>query len=401
MQVLIVEDDSQTRQLLQHALTEAGFNVVAAEHGGPAWELLKTGTIRLAIVDSDVPGIDGNDLCRRLVESPKTNGVYVIMLANAWETDAMVALLDSGASDYLAKPFKPGELVARVRVGSRLVDLQSQLSQAQKLESIGQLAAGVAHEINTPIQYIGDNLQFLSDTLQELIPWLDNRGNCQTGSNNEQPVDWDYLKDELPSATEQSLQGIRHVARIVSAMKGFSHMGTKDYRAVDIRNVIHDAREVSRNQCKYVCDVEVDFPDDWPEIFCLQGEINQVFLNLIINAAHAIEDCFMKTGKRGLIQIHGRQVQDQIQVDIRDTGGGIPQEIQDRIFDPFFTTKEVGRGTGQGLAMVHSIVTQHHGTVSFETTPGEGTTFTITLPIHRWGSEDSEDDSEIDSVLYS
>lgn len=397
MQVLVVEDCSQTQALLQHVLGEAGFDVVQADNGEEAWKELKSGTIRLAIIDSQIPGIDGMSLIRRLADSPQTNGVYVIMLTSSWESDAMVQALDGGASDYLAKPFKPVELVARVKVGSRLVELQTQLSQAQKLESIGQLAAGIAHEINTPIQYVGDNLQFLSDSLQELIPWLDAQSQClidgAASNNPASNVDWPYLREELPGATEQSLQGIRQVARIVSAMKGFSHMGAKEFRSVDIRDVVHDSKEVSRNQWKYVCDIEIDFPEDWPKINCLQGEINQVFLNLIINAAHAIEDSVQSSGDKGLIKISGHVEDNFVCVDIQDTGGGIPAAIQNRIFDPFFTTKEVGRGTGQGLAMVHSIVTQHHGHVSFAVAEGTGTTFTIKLPIEHKSNDDAEFDN--------
>lgn len=393
MQVLIVEDCPQTRSLLRHVLTEAGFDVVEAENGDAAWECLRTGTVRLAIVDSQTSGVDGIDLCRRLSDSPQTTGVYVIMLTSSWESEAMVQALDSGASDYLAKPFKPGELVARVRVGSRLVELQAQLSQAQKLESIGQLAAGIAHEINTPIQYIGDNLQFLSDSLADLLPWM-KEIHDQHDSQVRMPNDWEYLSEELPVATNQSLQGIRQVARIVSAMKGFSHMGAKEFRAVDLRDVIDDAKEVSRNQWKYVSDVEIQFPENWPSIYCLRGEINQVFLNLIINAAHAIEDSYRQSGgDKGTISVRGSLDQDQVRIDISDTGSGIPQEIQNRIFDPFFTTKEVGKGTGQGLAMVHSIVNQHHGQVSFETTIGQGTTFSVWLPIEHNRPDSAEEGS--------
>lgn len=413
MQVLIVENCQHERQRLKQVLQNAGLSTCEAGTGEEAWQHLRSGTVRLAVLDANSLESDGIALCEKVARSPHASGAYLILLAERWNSDTMVQALESGASDCLAKPFKPGELVARVRVGSRLVTLQSQLAQAQKLESIGQLAAGIAHEINTPIQYVGDNLQFVHDSLQDVMQWVDRLESQlrqpathsasldpeQVIQQLRQTVDWDYLRSELPVALTQSLQGTGQVARIVSAMKGFSHMGTKDFKQIDLRQVIEDAFEVSRNQWKYVAQAEIDFPDDFPPLFCMPGEINQVFLNLIINAAHAIEETHTRvaadrpgtdpatakiwsnpTDGKGLIAVRVRATPDQAVIQISDTGGGIPAEIANRIFDPFFTTKPVGKGTGQGLAMAHSIVHQHQGRITFESRPNQGTTFTVHLP---------------------
>ncbi len=398
--MLIVESCNETRQLLVHITQEAGFEPIPCQENEEAWQYLKSGMIRLALIAYPSTQPEGLDVLRRLQDSARINHVYFIMLSNHWDSDQMVASLNSGASDYLAKPVKPGELSARLKVGSRLVQRQLQLSQSQKLETIGQMAAGVAHEINTPIQYVGDNLQFILDSISELVDWIDCHdaadqaeapatqssldSRSQTivpNAKKQTDIDWDYLRQELPLAVTQSMHGIQQVARIVSAMKGFSYLGAKEFRAVDLREVIDDAREVSRSQWKYVCDVQLNFPEPWPNIYGLKGEIKQVFLNLIVNAAHAVQDTHKETGKRGLISFSGQQEGKFVIVSISDTGCGIPVTCQNRIFDPFFTTKEVGKGTGQGLAMVHSIITQHGGTISFESGVGVGTTFEVRLPL--------------------
>ena len=275
--------------------------------------------------------------------------------------------------------------------------MEVQLRHAQKMESIGQLAAGVAHEINTPIQYIGDNNRFLSDAFSDLgdaiqkFQQLLEAGKANTINPellNEveeavQHADLDYLRDEIPSAIQQSLEGVDRVAKIVAAMKEFSHPGTEEKSSIDLNKAIDSTITVARNEWKYVAEVVTDFDASLPMVPCLPGEFNQVILNLIVNAAHAIADVIEgQTDSKGTIRVSTRNIGEQVEVRIIDTGGGIPEKLQSRIFEPFFTTKQVGKGTGQGLAIAHStIVDKHGGTIELESEIGKGTTFIIRLPI--------------------
>ncbi len=275
--------------------------------------------------------------------------------------------------------------------------LEAQLAQAQKLESIGQLAAGIAHEINTPIQYIGDNTRFLSDAFADLARAIrayqrlaeavrsEKRSPAAIQAVNEisRKIDLAYLLEEIPTAIQQSLEGIEHVAGIVLAMKKFSYRGTEEKTCVDINEALKSTVTVARNEWKYVAEVQLDLDPDLPQVPCLPGELNQIFLNIVVNAAHAIEAVVGKgTGRKGTIGIRTRRRDRFVEIAISDTGCGIPPEIRSRIFDPFFTTKEVGKGTGQGLAISHNVVVEkHHGTLTFESEPGKGTTFYIRLPV--------------------
>ena len=276
---------------------------------------------------------------------------------------------------------------------------ERELRQAQKLEAIGQLAAGIAHEINTPIQYVGDNVRFLGDATIDLAAVLAGADRlCRAALAGEPAVeparalaalqtevDLPYLLAEIPGTIEQTLEGVERVATIVRAMREFSHPGTDDKTLVDINRALESTITVSRNEWKYVAEVETRLADDLPLLSCLPGELNQVFLNILVNAAHAIADqTDGGSSGKGVITVSTRADERWLEVRIADTGGGIPAHIQERIFDPFFTTKGVGRGTGQGLAIARSVVVdKHRGRLRFQTDPGRGTTFVIELPLHR------------------
>ena len=279
--------------------------------------------------------------------------------------------------------------------------LESQLAQAQKLESIGQLAAGVAHELNTPIQYVGDNARFLQNSFADLTGLLGAYGALADAARSgpvspalveevdaaAESADLEYLLDEIPNAITQSLEGVGRVAAIVRAMKEFSHPGSTHKTAVDLNRAIESTATVARNEWKYVADLVTDFAPDLPPVPCLPGELNQVFLNIIVNAAHAIGDVVGDgAGGKGTITVTTRPVPAEApshaEVRIADSGTGIRPEVISKIFDPFFTTKEVGRGTGQGLSIAHGIVVEKHGgTIACESEVGRGTTFIIRLPL--------------------
>jgi len=262
--------------------------------------------------------------------------------------------------------------------------LEDNLRQAQKLEAIGQLAAGIAHEINTPTQYVGDNLRFLKESFGELDTLLGQLVDVggEKASKLIGEADFDYLKEEIPRALNQSLEGVDRVAKIVRAMKEFSHPA-REKTATDLNRAIQSTITVASNEWKYVAEIEMDLDTNLPAVHCSPAEFNQVVLNMIVNAAHAISDVVGDGGKgKGKIRVRTRSDGDFVIVEISDSGSGMPAHVQQRIFEPFFTTKEVGKGTGQGLAIAHNvIVDKHGGAIKVASSPGAGTTFTIRLPI--------------------
>jgi len=268
--------------------------------------------------------------------------------------------------------------------------LEIQARHSQKMEAIGQLAAGIAHEINTPIQFIGDNCKFLGEGFGELMAFFEGiePGRVpppETFRLRLEALDLDYLREEIPKAIQQSLDGVSRVSKIVSAMKDFSHPGTESRQTVDLNRAIESTIAVSRSTWKYAAELETRFDPGLPLVPCFPGEFNQVILNLLVNAAHTIEEAQAKRGGAtlGKIIIRTWQEGDDVLVEISDNGLGIPQNIQARIFDPFFTTKEVGKGTGQGLSIARAvIVDQHKGRIEVRSTPGAGSTFTLALPLN-------------------
>gem|GEM_PF-2425169 len=276
--------------------------------------------------------------------------------------------------------------------------MEVQLRQAQKLESIGQLAAGIAHEINTPTQYIGDNIRFLQSSFAELNGLHRQYGRLVESLRTNAPAesliaetetaaakaDLPFLLAEIPQAIQQSLDGVDRVARIVRAMKDFSHPGTGEKTPIDLNKAIDTALAVSRHEWKYVAEAVTRFDETLPPTLGFPGEINQVLLNLIVNAAHAIGDVHNHAQIKGTITITTQRKGDWAEIRVQDTGSGIPEKIRDKIFDPFFTTKPVGKGTGQGLAIARAcIVEKHGGTISFETELGKGSTFIVNLPLRQ------------------
>jgi|GEM_PF-698819 len=286
---------------------------------------------------------------------------------------------------------------ARLKAQAERDDAEAQLRQAQKLEAIGQLAAGIAHEINTPAQFVSDNTRFVQQSFQiisgvhtlydemlqaaktdAVTPDLVNRIEAAAAAG-----DLDYLFKEIPEAINQTMDGVARITKIVCAMKEFSHPGSKLKGPANLNKAIESTATVAHNEWKYVADLKLDFDSGLPPVVCFVSDFNQAILNLIVNAAHAIGDVVQqKPGTKGTITVSTHQEGETAVVRVSDTGTGIPESIRPRIFEPFFTTKGIGKGTGQGLAMVYgAIVKRHNGTVAFESKVGEGTTFVIRIPI--------------------
>jgi len=302
--------------------------------------------------------------------------------------DGSIHWLHSKALPVLDDEGSPAGIVGVDFDISEIKQLQSQLAQAQKLQSVGQLAAGVAHEINTPIQYIGDNGKFLEDAFRDLIRLSEARHSTANGSSEQilairaDASTLEFLRQEVPKAASQLLEGVDQVTRIVRAMKEFSHPGPIERSSADINRAIENTIVVSKSEWKYVAEVTTDLDPELPPVPCVVGEFNQVMLNLIVNAAHAISEVVRDSGRKGQIHITTRQTASMLEVRVSDTGGGIPEPIQSKVFDPFFTTKPVGKGTGQGLAIAHAVIVQkHNGRITFESERGRGTTFLIQLPL--------------------
>lgn len=274
----------------------------------------------------------------------------------------------------------------------------TRLLHAQKMESIGQLAAGIAHEINTPTQYVSDNTAFLKRAFGGVMEALQSAqtlltavqegtlapGVVEQAQSTFKKAKVDFLLKQVPRALEQSLEGLGRVAHIVSAMKEFSHPSQGEKQCVDLGAAIATTLTVARNEWKYVAEAVTDFDPSLPPVPCLRDEFNQVILNLVVNAAHAISDV-TDGGNQGMGTITLTTQRDGAwaEIRVRDTGTGIPEPIRQKIFDPFFTTKPVGKGTGQGLAIAHAvIVDKHGGTLDVESEVGTGTTFIIRLPLN-------------------
>lgn len=257
--------------------------------------------------------------------------------------------------------------------------LEVELRHAQKLEGIGRLAAGVAHELNTPIQFIGDNVDFISNAALQLLDLA--KAAQATGTPEADRlidgVEIDYLAEEIPEAARQTRDGVRRVATIVQALKRFAHPATSVHHPADLNRALGDTLAVARNELKQVAEVRVELAE-LPPVVCSVGDLNQVFLNLLINAAHAVAEV---DGEQ-IITVRSRLAADEVVVEIEDTGPGIPEELREKVFEPFFTTKPVGKGTGQGLALARAVIVDGHGGgIDFTSTPGRGTTFTIQLPV--------------------
>lgn len=283
--------------------------------------------------------------------------------------------------------------------------LETRLIQAQKLESIGQLAAGVAHEINTPMQFVGDNLSFLEGSFQDLVKLEKDYallvGAARRGAVSHDlltqvehsmvEADRDFLLEEIPSALSQAQDGARRVEKIVRAMKDFSHPGDDEKREpANLNDAIESTLTIAAAEWKHVAEVVKNLAEDLPAVPCFRQELNQAFLNLIVNASHAIADAGGGDEEKGTITVSTRSLEESVEIRVADTGTGIPEAVRGKVFDPFFTTKSVGRGTGQGLAIAYnSIVARHGGDLSFETETGRGTTFIIRIPL--------EDPSRVDA----
>ncbi|ERP87094.1 hypothetical protein Q666_03670 [Marinobacter sp. ES-1] len=261
-------------------------------------------------------------------------------------------------------------------LNARLEQANKQLLQSEKLAAIGQLAAGVAHEINNPVGYVYSNLQTLENYLNDLFRLtdaIDTAASLEDLRQIRHNIDYNYLREDLKDLLSESREGIERVKTIISAMKDFSHIEEEEFKQADLHRGIETTLNVVNNELKYKAEVVRDF-GELPHVECIASQINQVIMNLLVNAAHAIEDF-------GKITIRTRHQGDSVTLEVEDTGKGIASEHLNRIFEPFFTTKGIGKGTGLGLSLSFNIIKKHNGEIEVHSEPGQGTRFRITLPV--------------------
>jgi signal transduction histidine kinase len=409
--VLIVDDHPNNIKVLGAALAD-NYEISFATSGAEGLELACRCPPDLILLDVMMPGMDGFETCRRLRADLRLRDIPVIFISALEDVADKVRAFQAGGNDYVTKPFQLEEVKARVsthvalyrarrelrdREGNlrqslaelgtahaKLKEMSSQLLQSEKMASIGQLAAGVAHEINNPIGFINSNLGTLKKYINNLLQLLEAYGTLEAVAPAElrqqieeakRKVDLEFLREDIVGLIAESVEGAGRVQRIVKALRDFSHPGESEWQEADVHAGLESTLGVAWNEIKYKAEVIRDY-GELPSVECLPSQLNQVFLNLLVNAAQAI-------GERGQITLRTRHEDDWVSIAISDTGSGIAPAIRKRVFDPFFTTKPVGKGTGLGLSLAYGIITKHGGRIDVESELGKGSTFTVRLPVHH------------------
>jgi signal transduction histidine kinase len=401
MKVLIADDSRIMRRLLRACLQQWQYEVVEAEDGAQAWALFQQSSFSLVLTDWLMPEMDGLELTKRIRSQDRPGYVYIILLTAKSQKEDLVEAMDAGADDFLAKPFDRDELRVRIREGERIVlleralaeqnrqlrETQAALVQSEKLASLGQLAAGMAHEINNPVAYITNNLAVLKRDMGGLLDvfTMYQRGAETLAKSDpelaaeikrlEDEADLAWVRENLPRLLESSLGGLSRVRDIVKNLRDFARLDEAELDGLDLNAALECTVEVLRHQIEAkLISIETSF-QQIPQVVCRPGQIHQLFHNLLLNAVQA-------SPPEGRIELRTASEGDFALVDVRDYGCGIEAADQSRIFEPFFTTKPVGMGAGLGLATCYGIVTDHGGSIDVDSRVGEGSTFRVRLPFH-------------------
>ena len=404
-QILIIDDDDIDRIAIKRALKpkQHEIEITEAIDGKTGIAIAQEMSLDCIFLDYLLPDGDGLSILKEM----RSLGIDypVVMLTGQGDERLAVEIMKAGASDYLTKNTLSPEILSktlqhvsqiyqaeleRERIQQeqtilieKLKQAQNQLLQSEKMASIGQLAAGVAHEINNPVGFISSNISTLKTYLSDIFSVLDAYKNLEEQSpagkelddlqQLKSKIDLDFLKEDIENLVLESQDGLVRVKQIVQDLKDFSHVDEAEWQWADIHHGIDSTLNIVNSEIKYKAEVTKEY-GSLPQVECLASQLNQVFMNLMVNAAHAIEE-------RGTITIRtGTEENDKIWIEIQDTGKGITPEHINRIFDPFFTTKPIGQGTGLGLSLSYSIIQKHHGELSVTSALGEGTTFRICLP---------------------
>ncbi len=440
--ILVVDDEVTNLNVIVAQLKHERYDIVTAASGEEALDQVDQQRPDLILLDAMMPGISGFDVAEILKSEAHTATIPIIMLTALSDGESRIAALSHGVEEFLTKPVARNELQMRIRnllklkkfqdgladynsllqnrVAERTTALEDarheltaaheHLAQSEKMAAIGQLAAGVAHEINNPIGYVNSNLGTLKGYVKDLLRIVDAYEAANQGLQSrdaahggdaqrrlqqlKRDLELDYLKQDAPMLINESIDGIGRVCKIVQDLKGFAHADVDPgWERSDLHESLEAALNIANNEIKYRATIVRDY-GTIPEVDCLPSQINQVFLNLLVNAAQAIPE-----NEHGRITVRTVRSGDEVWIDVTDSGCGIIEENLSRIFEPFFTTKPVGRGTGLGLSLSHSIVQRHHGRLEVRSEEGRGTTFRVVLPIHH--HDESVEDGPANTQVLS
>ncbi len=400
MNVLIADDDPISRRLLHAILAKLGHEVAPAADGAEAWRLFEAGDFPLVITDWMMPEVDGLELVRRIRSCRRPHYVYTILLTARSNKEDVVRGMETGADDFVTKPFDHNELRVRCLQGERILRLehdleqqnralretQAALCQSEKLASVGQLAAGVAHEINNPLAYVTNNLAVLRQDVPAALAVLDKYREgrdalarvepalAAEAARLEEEADFGYLRENLERLVVKSLEGLQRVRDIVKNLRDFARLDEAELKEADLNAGLTSTVEMIGHEVKKkAIQLRADY-GPLPPMACQPGKLNQVFLNLLVNAVQAC-------AHGGTVAVRTKVVSGQAFIEVEDNGSGIKPEHLSHLFEPFFTTKPVGEGTGLGLSLSYGIVRDHGGTIEVESTLGRGTLFRVRLPL--------------------
>lgn len=384
--LMVVDDVRLNRRLLASQLAKRGYAVEELADGPAALQAIESAPCDLMLLDIEMPGMDGFEVLRRVRRTRTRVELPIIMLTGREDSADVVMALSEGANDYILKRDDVRVVFARVEAQLQLKQAMDGLQQARRLEAVGNLAAGLAHEINTPLQFIGDNAAFVEQAVPRLLTVLRHQTELLTSLSSEQRAALeaaqkkarvDVIERQLPEAVAELLQGVARVAEVVSAMKAYVQPSGGAEGWTSLPELMQMASTVARSAWRPVASLTVELEDAPSQIYGDAQALGESLVALLLNAAQALAD---QGSTDGQIVLCARSTIAGVQIQVKDDGPGIPLNLQQRIFDPFFTTREVGQGSGQGLAVCHAVVRRHGGNLEVHSTPGQGATFTITLP---------------------
>ncbi|HHV12640.1 MAG TPA: response regulator [Clostridiales bacterium] len=426
MKVLVVDDSQLNLAIAKRYLETIPdiTQIVLCNDPVKAKKLLDEEGIDILILDIIMPGITGFDIIAALRSDPKYDDLLIIMLTSLEDMDSYQRCFELGVFDYINKPINPIELTARLKVAiewknnsnhlkslinvitkqnedlkemnAKLTDAKFSLVQSEKMAAIGQLAAGIAHEINNPMGFVNSNFDVLKKYFVRIIEFI-NYVNTKFCSNNSfenqslaecaaeveakyKALKLDLIMGELDGIFTDSSAGIQRVTEIVQSLRIYARSSADtDKDTMVLLNLIQQVLLITKNELKFVTNVELDIPEDII-LYCNRIQLSQVFVNIILNAAQAIKS--QNREDMGTIKISAEAIGTEVRIRFQDDGPGIPEENLSKIFEPFFTTKEIGKGTGLGLSVSYDIiVNKHNGSFGVSSEPGKGATFTVTLPL--------------------